>query len=445
MKAGFACLAIGVLLAGAPQAAAKPAAAKTAHGATGHKATPRKPDHAAVPAALAAMPLTERLAIEADLAWLGYFNGLSAEEFDAHTADAIKAFQQHNGGKPTGTLTAPERVLLATVAKPRQATVGWRLIDDASTGTRLGVPEQLAAHTTATRTGSRWRSAQGQIQIETFRLREASLPALYEDERKRAHRHVASGQIDADSFIIIGEQDLKKFVVRAQARGGDVRGVSVLYDQATEGMMAPIAVAIAGGFVGFPDADAAPPPGMRRGVDYGTAIVVTPRGDLLAARDVTADCQSITVPGFGHADRTATERDGGLALLRLYGAHDLIPAPLGRGSDSPGADLTLFGIGGPPADHGRAPDAGIKARLTSDDLVPMPPFGFSGAAAVDGQKRFAGVVALKSVVADSGAAMPAATLIGAGAVRAFLAAQHITPAETGDMSRSVLRLICVRR
>ena len=49
-----------------------------------------------------AMPEAQRSAIQADLTWLGYFDGMSAEEVDGHTADAIKAFQRRNSGKETG-------------------------------------------------------------------------------------------------------------------------------------------------------------------------------------------------------------------------------------------------------------------------------------------------------------------------------------------------------
>ena len=51
-------------------------------------------------------------------------------------------------------------------------------------GARLGVPEKLVPHVSASRSGSRWTSTQGQIQVETFRLTEAALPALFDEEKK---------------------------------------------------------------------------------------------------------------------------------------------------------------------------------------------------------------------------------------------------------------------
>ena len=121
-------------------------------------------------------------------------------------------------------------------------------------------------------------------------------------------------------------------------------------------------------FVGFPDPTAVPPPGHKRGVEYGTAIVVTSFGDLIALGEVTDDCQSITVPGFGHADRIAADQADDLALLRLYGARDLVAAPLG--GDGSGADLTLFGFPDPPAQPGGGAVTSAAAELTTQGIAP---------------------------------------------------------------------------
>ena len=220
-----------------------------------------------------------------------------------------------------------------------EANAGWRLIEDPATGARLGIPEKLVPNASATRTGSRWTSAQGQIQIETFRLAEAALPALFDDEKKAAHRQVESSILKPDTFAISGTQGLKNFLVRAEAKGAEVRGITILYDQATEGIMGRVAVTVATAFTGFPDPKAGPLPGMQRRVEYGTAIIVSAQGDLIAPAQLTEDCQSITVPGLGHAERVAADKSDDLALLRLYGARNLVPAMLGgEGSSDRRAD-----------------------------------------------------------------------------------------------------------
>jgi hypothetical protein len=362
-----------------------------------------------------------------------------------------KATQKRSKDKDGGSLGMLDRGSPAAVNLPAEA-VGWRLIEDAGSGARLGLPEKLVPRAGVSRIGSRWTSAQGQIQIETFHLTEAALPALFDEEKKAPHRQVISSALKPDSFVIIGVQGLKNFVVRADARGSEVRGVSILYDQATEGIMGRVAVAIASSFAGFPDPNAAPLPGLRRTVEYGTAIVVTSDGDLLAPARLTDECQAITVPGLGHAERAATDPANNLALIRLYGARKLIAAALGAdsGDSAQGNELMLVGVADPLAQAGGAAVTRAAASLTAQGLAPAPKPGFSGATALDARGRFAGVVSLNpSIVAGSGGAVPAATLVPAETVRAFLQEHHISPATaaTGATAaeQSVLRVICVRK
>jgi hypothetical protein len=461
MKAGIAIIAVSLLAAGAPvwaqqsKTAAKPSPAKPApaHSVAAKNPAPQQAathapqTHGAdTSAALADIPDAQRLAI-ADLIWLGGFDGLSAEEFDGHIADAIKAFQRRNGGKDTGVLSDQDRAALTQAAVASEAAAGWRLIDDTATGAFLGVPQKIVPRASSTRTGSRWTSAQGQIQIETFRLHDASLPALFDQEKKTAKRYVTYSALNSDSFVIIGEQKLKLFVERAQSNGGEIRGVTISYDQATEGTIAPVAVAVSDSFDGFPDVTGSVP-ARQRGVQYGSAVVVDSGGDLIAPEDVTEDCQAITVPGFGHADRVAEDKADGLALLRLYGARDLVPATLDGAIGTPGIPgaLTLYGIADPLAQGGGAAVSSAAAQVSAQGLDPGPKPGFSGAAAVDGQGHFAGIVELKSAIVAGPGVAPQATLIPASAVRTFLQARGITPANGHTaMEESIVRVICVRK
>ncbi len=453
MDARIVSIAVCLVLAGLPAFAQQPPkptapkAAKPTQPAAHQKPARQKSAHATeVPAAYAAIPEAERLAIQSDLVWLGGYEGMSAEEFDAHTVEAVKAFQRRNNGKETGVLTDQERVLLANAAKAPEATVGWRLIEDATTGARLGLPEKLVPRAGTGRTGSRWTSGQGQIQIETFRLREASLPILFDQEKKIARRRVGFSALGTNSFVIAGEQRLKKFVVRAQTNGSEVRGVTILYDQATEGTMAPVAIAVSDTFQGFPDPIAGPLPGHYRGVEYGTAIAVSSRGHLITAAAIADRCQSITVPGLGHADRIAVDKSGDIALLRLYGARNLLPVAFSGGAS--GADqLTLFGIADPVAQPGDSKVTSAPAHLTAQDIDPAPKPGFAGAAAMDAQGRFAGMVELKAtVIAGNNPVAPQAIVVPAETIRAFLQAQGVVPGTIhAATDQSVVRVICVRK
>jgi hypothetical protein len=335
-----------------------------------------------------------------------------------------------------------------TIGPPSQgalAAAGWRIIDDLVTGARLGLPSALVPKTAPARMGSRWTSRGGQIDIETFHLHEGALSALFDTEKKVRRRTVEHSTLTPDSFVMSGMQGLKRFIVRVQSSGGELRGVTILFDQAIEGVMAPIAAAMANTYQGFPDPNAAPPPGLRRSVEYGTAIVVSGRGDVIAPAQVVDGCQSITIAGFGHAERIAEDKANDIALLRVYGAQDLLPAALG-GDSAAGDDLTLVGIADPLAQAGGGTVTRAPAHRNAQGLDPAPKLGFSGAAAVDAQGRFAGMVDLSSTAVAGAGAVSQATLIPAETLRAFLQTQNVVPVTgRGAIDQSVVRVICVRK
>ncbi len=325
------------------------------------------------------------------------------------------------------------------------AAAGWRIIDDLVTGARLGLPSALVPKIAPARMGSRWTSRGGQIDIETFRLHEGALAALFDAEKKARRRIVEHSTLAPDSFVMSGMQGLKRFIVRVQSSGGELRGVTILFDQAIEGVMAPIAATMANTYQGFPDPNAAPPPGLRRSVEYGTAIVVSGQGHLITTAQTTDGCQAITIPGFGHAERIAADKTNNLALLRIYGAQDLMPAAL-AGDSSAGDDLTLVGIADPLAQAGGGAVTHAPAHRNAQNLDPAPKLGFSGAAAVDAQGRFAGMADLSSTAVAGAGAISQATLIPAETLRAFLQAQNIAPANGRNaIDQSIVRVICVRK
>jgi hypothetical protein len=209
--------------------------------------------------------------------------------------------------------------------------------------------------------------------------------------------------------------------------------------------MAPIAAAMANTYQGFPDPSAAPPPGLRRSVEYGTAIVVSGQGQLITSAQIADGCQDITIPGFGHAERIAADMANDVALLRVYGAQDLLPVAL-AGDSGAGDDLTLVGIADPLAQAGGGAVTRAPAHRSAQGLDPAPTLGFSGAAAVDPQGRFAGMADLSSTAVAGAGAVSQAKLIPAESLRTFLQTQNITPASGHTpIDKSVVRVICVRK
>jgi peptidoglycan hydrolase-like protein with peptidoglycan-binding domain len=439
------------------------AQAQTATPAAGTKpkpaaAAPARPALQTPADTAGAMAQGERLALQSDLAWVGQYNGAITGEVSERMVAAIKEYQKAKGGKQTGVLNPQERAELADTAKRKQSSVGWKIVTDSGTGVRLGVPTKLVPQQSSDANGAKWSSPTGTIQILLSRRKEAgpTTAKLAEREKKEpAGRTIDYTVVKPDFFVLSGMQNLKKFYVRGTFKGDEVRVLTILYDQATENTVEPVVIAMSSAFNPFPtgaEIAAGPPP--RKTVEYGTGIVVSDDGAILADRQVTDGCLAIAIAGYGNADRVAEDKDHDLALLRIYGARGLKPLALSNGAAKSGVELT--GIADPQNQGGAAAASSLKASVvqvgSGGDLAlsPAPGLGFSGAAALDSNGKFAGVALLKPLlVAGPPNAAPAtqASLVSADIVHEFLSANGVNAASDGTTlaKASVVRVICVRK
>jgi len=403
-----------------------------------------------------AMAQTERLALQSDLAWVGEYNGAITGEVSERMVAAIKEFQKARGGKQTGVLNPQERSVLADTAKRRQDNVGWKIVTDAGTGVRLGIPTKLAPQQTSDANGTKWTSPTGTIQIQLTRRKEASptTAKLAEREKKEpTGRTIDYNVVKPDFFVLSGLQGLKKFYLRGTFKGDEVRILTILYDQATENTVEPVVIAMSSAFNAFPAGAqvAGPPP--RKTVEYGTGIVVSDDGTIVTDRQIADDCLAVTIGGFGNADRLAEDKDHDLALLRIYGARGLKPLNIAAAASTSAVDLT--GIADPQSQGGGGAASRVKAAVAqvgggSDSaLMPVPAPGFSGAAAQDGDGKFAGLALLKPVAVvgpPNTAPATQAALVPADTVREFLKANGVSATgDSSDAKASVVRVICVRK
>jgi peptidoglycan hydrolase-like protein with peptidoglycan-binding domain len=403
-----------------------------------------------------AMAQGERLALQSDLAWVGQYNGAITGEVSERMIAAIRQFQKERGGKPTGVLNPQERAVLAETAKRRQHNVGWKIVTDPGSGVRFGVPTKLVPHQSSDANGAKWSSAGGTIQVLLARRKEANPTSAKLAERERKEppgRTVDYTVIKPDFFVLSGLQGLKKLYVRGTFRGDEVRTLTILYDQATENTVEPVVIAMSSAFNPFPTLGQMAPVPPRKTVDYGTGVVVSSDGAILADRQIVDGCLAITIAGFGGADRVAEDREHDLALLRIYGARGLRPLGLDGAAAGPAVELT--GIADPQNQGGGSAVSTVKASVTQAGngseaaLSPAPGLGFSGAPAFDADGRFAGLALLKPlVVAGPANAPPApqALLVAADTVRDFLRANAVQSASgPSDPKAGVVRVICVRQ
>lgn len=420
--------------------AAKPAAPKPADAKDATKAKP-----AVDP--LADIPAEERRAIRAALLWAA---GEEAARADGQTVAAITAFRNRNKSKTTGPLTAQERGMLLAAARSHQNEFGWTVVTDPATGIRIGLPAKLVPHARLADQGTRWSSRHGDVQVETFRFKSAEpLNAIYERMKKEpSSRKVEYSAMRPDNFIISGLQGLRKFSVRAFVRDGEVRGFVMQFDQAMEGIVAPVMVAMASAFTPFPG-QIAPFAALTRPVEYGTGVVVSAEGHIVTDSKLVDGCKIVATPGVGSAEPIAIDRDRGLALLRVYGRRGLATARLAS-IETENSDLTLIGVLDPHIQDGGTKHSEVKARLSGAAAIelrePAPVAGFSGAAAVDGKGQVVGIMETRNIVlASTEPSTPPVRFISAGDIRAFLATNNVPPANNGGDARSaIVRVICVK-
>src|SRR5476649_1529260 len=121
-----------------------------------------------------AMAQAERLAIQSDLAWVGQYNGAITGEVSERMVESIKEYQKGRGGKQTGVLNPQERSELAETARRRRDNVGWKVVTDAGSGARLGVPTKLVPQQSSDANGAKWSSSTGTIQIQLSRRKQAA-------------------------------------------------------------------------------------------------------------------------------------------------------------------------------------------------------------------------------------------------------------------------------
>lgn len=395
----------------------------------------------------------ERLLIQAALLWAGDYTG-AAENGDDPLATAIKSFQKRKNTKVTGTLSDRERKELLGAAKGYQDEFGWNVVVDPATGIRIGLPTKMVPIAREAKRGTHWSSRYGDVQVETFRYADPALKlsALFEREKQQpSTRKVEYSILRDDGFFVSGLQGLRKFSVRAQIRNGEVRGFTMLYDQAMEGIVAPVMVAMASAFSPFP-ARTAPFATLAKTVDYGNGLIVSAQGHIVTDARLVQGCQVIVANGFGDAERVAQDPDKGLALLRVYGPRKLTPLALPRHAPAARGDVTIAGIPDPKEDGGRAKLTEIKAKLSNGNAIELrdsvPMAGLAGAAAVDASGRFLGLTEMRNaVLASIQPAVPPVRLVRADVIRAFLDAHKVAqPAtSTADPRDAVVRIICVRK
>ena len=109
---------------------------------------------------------------------------------------AVKNFQKRHKSKITGLLTVEQRAALLAAGDRHERRFGWRVVTDPATGIRIGLPTKLVPNAYGAPHGTRWSATNGEVQIETFRLKQPDLKIadLYAQEKKTPRTRRVSTQ-----------------------------------------------------------------------------------------------------------------------------------------------------------------------------------------------------------------------------------------------------------
>jgi hypothetical protein len=131
---------------------------------------------------------------------------------------------------------------------------------DAATGVKLAIPVDLVGEPTTQQWGQNWKSPNQHLSIDTINFGKGTLQERYEKIINKRGRVVSKKYIEEYRLLVEGTdtpEDKNKggeslFHVEMQARGGEIRGLSIVYSKPASRELAGAVQAIIQSFEAFP-------------------------------------------------------------------------------------------------------------------------------------------------------------------------------------------------
>jgi peptidoglycan hydrolase-like protein with peptidoglycan-binding domain len=310
-------------------------------------------------AAFLAMSEPDRKALQEGLGWLGFYNGVVDGAYGKRSIEALSAYQLSLGATTDGVIAPKQLAALKAAAEKAKAAVGFKLIDDAATGLRIGAPTKLLEKREGGAGFTSLSSNDGEIKLD-LKVTSGKLTALYKYLSADAPNHKFTYKvIKPDAFFVIaGEEGDKKFYRRYVAAPADaadpnkLRGFMFIYPKARAKALDPVALAVANSFDPFPTVAAPMPTPVASATPTpsptpeplkltATALVVAP--GVAVTTLAPAQCKSPTIDGKLVRFLDNAEAGGLARLGGDFGAGAAAPAVAEGGDDLVALSLVAVG------------------------------------------------------------------------------------------------------
>jgi hypothetical protein len=190
-------------------------------------------------------------ALQDALVWTGHYDELADGAIGQKSISAITEFQRTQGWTATGDLDPSQKVRLLQIAEARRRQVGFEVINDPRAGMAIALPTRLLATRTDTPHGSRYASADGQVEIylAQFDPTEQTLSSLYSTVvSSNSMAGITFKLLRRDVFFVAGFDQRRDFYHSARMVGNAVRGLTIAYPRERAVTFGPIVVAMANSF-----------------------------------------------------------------------------------------------------------------------------------------------------------------------------------------------------
>lgn len=190
-------------------------------------------------------------AVQDALGWTGLYDTLADGAIGEKSIAAIAEFQRRQGWAPTGDLDPAQKMRLLQIADAARRNVGFQLVNDPRAALAIALPTRLLAARTDTPHGSRYTSADGQVEVylARFRPEERTLSALYSTViGSSSMTGITYKLLRRDAFFVAGFNDKRDLYHSARTVGGEVRGFTIAYPRVRAPEFGPIIVAMSNSF-----------------------------------------------------------------------------------------------------------------------------------------------------------------------------------------------------